>query len=67
MDLKRLIKKWEKEYKAEKKLEVQEVYNKIVDAIRGASFTSVIAALKLVEMTIICKKLKETYPELFKD
>ena len=66
VDIKRLIKKWEKEWQAEKRAEVRETYNRLIDALQGVSFENAIAAIKLVEQSVLCQKVKQIYPELFK-
>ena len=65
VDIKKLIGKWEEEYKSEKKTEIEEIYNKMADAIQGCSIENVLTAIELVKQTIIVQKLKQTHPEIF--
>jgi len=66
VDVKRLIKRFEKEYDEEKKNEVRELYNKLIDTVSGANVFNALAALKLVETTLLLQKIKAIYPEIFK-
>lgn len=64
VDIKKLIGKWEEDYKNEKKVEIEELYNKIATSIEGCSIENILAAIELIKETIIKQKMKEIRPDL---
>ena len=66
VDFNRLIKKFQASFEEEKKAEIQQLYNKIIDAVRGGHISNVITAMELVKQTLILQKIKKIYPEIFK-
>lgn len=67
-DMGRLLKKWEEEFKNEKKTDTAEIYNKIAEVCKSYadnSLDAIFTALELVKQTIALKKLKTEFPELF--
>lgn len=65
VDLKKLIDKFEEEFTKEKKAETEEIYNKIAEVCVSGNINNVLTALELVKYSIILKKLREIYPEIF--
>jgi len=66
VDLKRILDKWETEYKNERRNETEEVYSRVADALQGASVETALAALELAKNAIVLEKLKATHPDLLK-
>lgn len=61
MKIETLIKRWNKDWEEQKKKEINELYNALATVIseRKPSIENLLAALKLIELGIIEKKLKE--------
>ena len=65
VDTKKLIEKWEEDFTKEKKKETEEIYNKMAEICLNGNINNILTALELVKYSIILKKLREIYPEIF--
>ena len=65
VDIKKLLNKLESDFNEEKKLETQEIYNKIAEVCVNGNINNILTAIELVKYSIILKKLREIYPEIF--
>lgn len=65
VDLKKLIDKFEDEFTKEKKAETEEIYNKMAEICVNGNINNILTAIELVKYSIILKKLREIYPDIF--
>jgi len=57
--IEKLLKKWEKEYKAEKAKEIEELHNAIGEVIQNHPLPTILTALRLIEHELLAEKLKQ--------
>jgi len=57
--IERLIRKWEKDYKAEKAKEVQELHNAIAEVITNHPLPVILTTLEIVKHELLNSKLQQ--------
>lgn len=55
----KLIKKWEKEYKADKAKEIEELHNAIGEVIANHPLPTILTTLRLIEHELLSSKIKQ--------